>query len=104
WRPTDGGGPRPAGAPAAIDREPPHPLRRGRVVHPIKTGVRVLDLFAPICAGQRLGIFAGSGVGKSTLLGMLARARGFDTTVVALVGERGREVREFLDDALGTAA
>ena len=66
-----------------------------------KTGVRVIDLFTPLCAGQRIGIFAGSGVGKSTLLSMLARAAGFDTTVVALVGERGREVREFLEDALG---
>jgi flagellum-specific ATP synthase len=57
-------------------------------------------LFTPLCAGQRIGIFAGSGVGKSTLLSMLARAPDFDTVVIALVGERGREVREFLDDTL----
>ena len=55
----------------------------------------------PICAGQRIGIFAGSGVGKSTLLGMMAGSKGFDSVVIALVGERGREVREFLDDSLG---
>ncbi len=75
-------------------------MRRHRVRAPLKTGVRVLDLFTPLCAGQRIGIFAGSGVGKSTLLSMLTRSRGFDTVVLALVGERGREVREFLEDAL----
>jgi flagellum-specific ATP synthase len=83
------------------DREPPAPMRRQRLRKPIKTGIRVVDLFTPLCAGQRIGIFAGSGVGKSTLLSMLARAPGFDSTVLALVGERGREVREFLEDALG---
>jgi flagellum-specific ATP synthase len=62
--------------------------------------VRSVDLFTPICEGQRIGIFAGSGVGKSTLLSMLARCEGFDTIVVALVGERGREVREFLEGAI----
>src|SRR5271154_2142763 len=60
-----------------------------------------IDLFTPLCAGQRIGVFAGSGVGKSSLLGMLARAPDFDVVVIALVGERGREVREFLDDTLG---
>ena len=77
------------------------PMRRERVTKAIRTGVRVVDTFTPLCAGQRIGIFAGSGVGKSTLLAMLARARGFDTVVLALVGERGREVREFLEDTLG---
>jgi flagellum-specific ATP synthase len=86
----------------SVEREPPAPMRRQRVKVPIKTGVRIIDLFTPLCAGQRVGIFAGSGIGKSTLLGMLARARGFDTAVVALVGERGREVREFLEDALSS--
>ena len=81
--------------------EPPPAIDRQRVTNPVKTGVRVIDLFTPICAGQRLGIFAGSGIGKSTLLGMLAKAQGFDTVVVALVGERGREVREFIEDSLG---
>ena len=71
-----------------------------RVKKPIKTGIRVIDFFTPLCAGQRIGIFAGSGVGKSSLLAMLARAPDFDTVVIALVGERGREVREFLDDTL----
>jgi len=84
-----------------VDKEPPPPLCRARVKDPIRTGIRVIDLFTPLCAGQRIGIFAGSGVGKSSLLGMLARAADFDTVVVALVGERGREVREFLDDTLG---
>ncbi|MCC7253294.1 flagellar protein export ATPase FliI [Hyphomicrobium sp.] len=84
----------------AFDAEPPAAMRRERVRAPLKSGVRVMDLFTPLCAGQRIGIFAGSGVGKSTLLSMLARSNGFDTVVLALVGERGREVREFLEDAL----
>ena len=101
-QPIDGAGPLPAGLVAvSTDREPPAPMRRKRVNTPIKTGVRVIDLFTPLCAGQRIGIFAGSGIGKSTLLGMLARARGFDKSILALVGERGREVREFLEDSLG---
>lgn len=87
--------------PTPLDAEPPAAMTRARVQTPLRTGVKVIDLFAPICAGQRIGIFAGSGVGKSTLLAMLAGARGFDTVVIALVGERGREVREFLEDALG---
>jgi flagellum-specific ATP synthase len=87
--------------PMPLDAEPPRALRRARVKDPVRTGVRVIDLFTPICTGQRIGVFAGSGVGKSSLLAMLARAPQFDTVVVGLVGERGREVREFLDDALG---
>lgn len=99
--PLDGAGPLPQGARAvSTEREPPSPLRRQRIVKPVKTGVRAIDCFTPLCAGQRIGIFAGSGVGKSTLLAMLARAQGFDTVVIALVGERGREVREFMEDAL----
>lgn len=97
----DGRGPLREGARAyAFDAEPPSAMRRERVRAPLKSGVRVMDLFTPLCAGQRIGIFAGSGVGKSTLLSMLARSNGFDTVVLALVGERGREVREFLEDAL----
>jgi len=84
----------------SIEAQPPVALQRARVSKPLKSGVRVIDLFLPLCAGQRIGIFAGSGVGKSTLLGMLASSKGFDTVVIALVGERGREVREFLDEAL----
>lgn len=79
----------------------PGALQRSRVQEPLKTGVKVIDIFAPLCFGQRLGIFAGSGVGKSTLLSMLARSEAFDVVVVALVGERSREVREFLEDSLG---
>jgi flagellum-specific ATP synthase len=99
--PVDSHGPLNLGERAMeIDAPPPPAMRRSRVRIPLKTGVRVIDLFTPLCAGQRIGIFAGSGVGKSTLLAMLAGSRDFDTVVIALVGERGREVREFLDDAL----
>jgi flagellum-specific ATP synthase len=83
-----------------VEREAPAPLRRQRIEAPLKTGVRAIDLMCPLCAGQRIGIFAGSGIGKSTLLGMLARSSGFDTAVIALVGERGREVRELLETTL----
>lgn len=82
----------------------PAALARQRVGTPFMTGVRVIDIFTPLCFGQRLGVFAGSGVGKSTLLAMLAGADAFDTVVVALIGERGREVREFLEDTIGDAA
>jgi flagellum-specific ATP synthase len=80
------------------------PMRRGRVEKAIVTGIRAIDIFMPICYGQRVGIFAGSGVGKSTLLGMLTQTGAFDCIVVALVGERGREVREFLEDSIGSEA
>jgi flagellum-specific ATP synthase len=100
--PLDGMGPLTPGARAvSAETEAPPAMKRARVHKPLRTGVRVIDLFAPICAGQRVGIFAGSGVGKSTLLAMLARSQGFDTVVLALVGERGREVREFIEDVLG---
>ena len=100
--PVDGAGPLPAGsASAPLDRAPPQALSRQRVRHPLKTGVRAIDAFAPLCFGQRIGIFAGSGVGKSTLLGMLAKSDGFDEVVIGLVGERGRELREFAEDVLG---
>ncbi len=99
-RPIDNAGPLLRGSAVHIP-ETPAPLRRQRVDAPFKTGVRVIDIFTPLCYGQRLGVFAGSGVGKSTLLAMLASADAFDTVVVALVGERGREVREFLEDTLG---
>ncbi|MGB3540350.1 MAG: FliI/YscN family ATPase, partial [Mesorhizobium sp.] len=79
----------------------PGAMARQRVGTAFMTGVRVIDIFTPLCLGQRLGIFAGSGVGKSTLLAMLAGADSFDTVVVALIGERGREVREFLEDTIG---
>jgi len=85
----------------AVASVPPSALSRQRVDQAFLTGVRVIDVFAPLCFGQRIGIFAGSGVGKSTLLAMLAAADAFDTVVVSLVGERGREVREFLEDTIG---
>jgi len=80
---------------------PPHPLRRQRIKEPMQTGVRVLDAFTPVGRGQRIGLFAGSGVGKSTLLGMIARGCSADVVVVGLIGERGREVREFIEKDLG---
>lgn len=80
---------------------PPHPLRRQRIKQALSTGVRTIDAFVPVGCGQRLGLFAGSGVGKSTLLGMMARGSAADVVVVGLVGERGREVREFIEKDLG---
>jgi flagellum-specific ATP synthase len=76
-------------------------LERARVESPFRTGIRVADVFTPLCYGQRFGIFAGSGVGKSTLLSMFAKSDAFDIAVIALVGERSREVREFLEDTIG---
>ncbi len=101
-RPADG---RPAPIPGPLTTTAPSTtppaMQRQRVSAPFMTGVRVIDIFTPLCHGQRLGVFAGSGVGKSTLLSMLANAKAFDTVVIALVGERGREVREFLEDTIG---
>ncbi len=85
----------------SISNTAPPSMTRKRVEKGFKTGVRAIDIFSPLCLGQRLGIFAGSGVGKSTLLSMLAMAEAFDKVVIALVGERGREVREFIEDTLG---
>jgi flagellum-specific ATP synthase len=76
---------------------PPHPLKRQRIGQVFQTGIKALDTFAPCGRGQRLGIFSGSGVGKSTLLGMMASQAEADVNVIALIGERGREVREFLE-------
>ena len=81
--------------------DPPAPLRRPRIVHPLATGIRAIDGLLTVGKGQRLGIFAGSGVGKSTLLGMIARNSEADVNVIALIGERGREVQEFLERDLG---
>ena len=79
----------------------PHPLRRPLVRQPVQLGVRALDTLVPVGRGQRIGILAGSGVGKSSLLSMIVRGTDADVSVLALVGERGREVREFLDEDLG---
>ncbi|MCP4676909.1 MAG: FliI/YscN family ATPase [Deltaproteobacteria bacterium] len=78
----------------------PSPLRRSRITEPFSTGVRVVDAMLTVGRGQRLGIFAGPGIGKSTLMGMMAKNATADICVVALVGERGREVREFVEDAI----
>jgi flagellum-specific ATP synthase len=85
--------------PAAAD--PPDPLSRQRITRRISTGVRAIDGLLAVGRGQRLGIFAGSGVGKSTLLGMIARNTNADVNVVALIGERGREVNDFIENDLG---
>lgn len=87
-----------------IHQRPPDAMSRQAIRTPVATGVRAIDVFTPLCFGQRIGIFAGSGIGKSTLLSMLARADGFQTVVVALVGERSREVREFVNEVLGEMA
>src|SRR6185437_2823065 len=81
--------------------EPPNPLERRLIDEPLETGVRAIDGMLTIGRGQRVGIFAGSGVGKSTLLGMIARQARADVNVIALLGERGREVREFIEHSLG---
>jgi FliI/YscN family ATPase len=84
-----------------LSAEPPSPLKRRVITDPLETGVRALDGVLTIGRGQRIGIFAGSGVGKSTLLGMVARNAKADVNVIALIGERGREVRDFLEHSLG---
>ena len=100
--PIDGRGPLPQGRAAYPLRTPPPPAHaRGRVGERLPTGVRCLDVFTTICRGQRMGVFAGSGVGKSVLLSMLARGAACDAVVVGLIGERGREVREFVEETLG---
>ena len=80
---------------------PPNPLQRPRIVKPLEVGVRAIDGLLTVGQGQRIGVFAGSGVGKSTLLGMIARNTEADVNVIALIGERGREVRDFIERDLG---
>ena len=99
-QPVDGG-PTPLGPRVPLDCEVPAPMTRQRIDAPLPTGVRAIDTLTAVGRGQRIGVFAGSGVGKSTLLGMLARGTTADVNVLALIGERGREVREFLEDDLG---
>lgn len=84
-----------------VDNKPPNPLERRRIKEVLATGVRAIDAFLTCGRGQRIGIFSGSGVGKSTLLGMVARFSAADVNVIALVGERGREVRDFIEGDLG---
>lgn len=83
------------------EQAPPNPLQRPPIIEPIEVGVRAIDSMLTVGKGQRIGIFAGSGVGKSTLLGMVARNTKADINVIALIGERGREVREFIERDLG---
>jgi flagellum-specific ATP synthase len=98
--PLDDKGPIEAGAAINLNQPPPHPLKRQRIQQVFRTGIKAIDTFTPCGRGQRLGIFAGSGVGKSTLLGMIASQAEADVNVIALIGERGREVREFLEKDL----
>jgi len=103
-RPIDGGGELRGVKWIPGYAEPPHPLAREPISLSMASGVRAIDGFLTLGRGQRVGIFAGSGVGKSTLLGMLARGAEADVTVIALIGERGREVRDFIEHDLGVDA
>ncbi len=100
--PIDGLGPLPQGAvPVPLRNKPPAPHNRQRMGEQLDLGVRAANTFLATCRGQRMGIFSGSGVGKSVLLSMMARYTAADVSVIGLVGERGREVQEFLEDDLG---
>ncbi|KMK77218.1 flagellar protein export ATPase FliI [Alkalihalobacillus pseudalcaliphilus] len=83
------------------ENEPPNPLLRPRIEEPLSLGVRAIDTFLTVGKGQRVGIFAGSGVGKSTLMAMIAKSSAADINVIALIGERGREVKDFIERDLG---
>jgi flagellum-specific ATP synthase len=100
-RPIDGKGPLMVDDYVPIANESPSAMGRARIDTPLQLGVRVLDTLTTVGRGQRMGLFAGSGVGKSSLLSMIARGTDAEVSVIALVGERGREVREFLEDDLG---
>jgi len=100
--PVDGKGPLPVGdVPYPVRNKPPPAHSRQRVSGKIDLGVRAMNAFLTVCRGQRMGIFAGSGVGKSSLLSMMARHTSADVSVIGLIGERGREAREFIEDDLG---
>ncbi len=100
-RPIDGRGRLPVEDRASVWPEPIAPMHRRRINEPLRTGVRAIDAMLTVGRGQRMGIFSGSGVGKSVLMGMLARNTDADVTVIALIGERGREVRDFIEKDLG---
>ena len=95
------GGPKPTGEIVGVEGEVPTPLTRQRIDQVLPVGVRLIDLLCTLGKGQRVGLVGGSGVGKSTLMGMMARGTSADIVVLALVGERGREVREMIEDELG---
>src|SRR5579871_2440263 len=97
----DGGPPIEVEAVYDLYATPPGPLEREHITEPLVTGVRAIDSLLPFGKGQRIGIFGGSGVGKSTLLGAMARHNSADVSVIALIGERNREVRDFLENELG---
>jgi flagellum-specific ATP synthase len=99
--PMDELGPLRGSARYPVNAAPPDPLHRARITDPLPLGVRALDGCLTVGKGQRIGIFAGSGVGKSTLLGMIARNTSADVNVIALTGERAREVRDFIEESLG---
>jgi flagellum-specific ATP synthase len=101
--PIDGLGALVSTYPREINASPIGPLQRRRIKEPMHTGLRVLDLFTTIGRGQRLGVFAGPGVGKSTLMGAIARNAQADVNVIGLIGERGREVKDFIEQSLGPA-
>ncbi len=100
-QPIDGGPPIRPSAHYPLDNDPPDPLSRPPITQPLELGIRAIDACLTCGRGQRLGIFSAAGVGKSTLLGMIARNTRADVSVIALVGERGREVREFIEQCLG---
>jgi flagellum-specific ATP synthase len=100
-RPIDELGPLPKGKLYPVNQQAPSPLKRPRISEPISSGIKAIDAFLTWGKGQRLGVMAGSGVGKSTLFGMIARNAGSDINVISLIGERGREVKEFIERDLG---
>lgn len=99
--PIDGKGPIICSTTRTIDADPIPALKRKRITKALRTGIAVVDIMASIGQGQRMGIFSGSGVGKSVMIGMMARGSSADINIIALVGERGREIREFIEKDLG---
>lgn len=99
--PLDGKGPLSCDQRVALTGQPVNPLSRGSIQEPLDVGVRSINALATVGRGQRIGLFAGSGVGKSVLLGMMTRYTNADVTIVGLIGERGREVKEFVQNTLG---
>src|SRR5690606_33453769 len=101
-RPLDNRGPLEASARMPLHSRPANPIDREQITHTLDVGVRAINTLITVGRGQRMGLFAGSGVGKSVLLGMMARYTSADVIVVGLIGERGREVKEFIEEILGT--